>query len=373
MEYGSNARHPSDRMIRHPLHVLQTDTMTLAKGYAARAASTPLAPFEFERRVSNDDDVVIAIRHCGVCHSDLGSVENAWGFSSYPLMPGHEIAGIVTAVGARVAKFKVGDRVGVGCFVDSCTTCATRDHDHEHYLPGLVMTYNSVEADGRTPTYGGYSDSIVVKEGYVLSIPDALPLDAAAPLLCAGIALYSPLRHWKAGPGRKVAIVGMGGLGHIGVKLAHAMGAEVTVLSQSLSKKDDARRLGADHYHATSDADTFRALAGSFDLIVCTATADLEWNAFLDLLKRDGALVMVGVPEHEISVSAFPLIVGRRSLSGSYMGSIKETQEMLDFCAAHGIVADIETIRMQDINSAFERLKNGDVRYRFVIDMGSLK
>jgi uncharacterized zinc-type alcohol dehydrogenase-like protein len=346
--------------------------MAIAKGYAATDASKPLTPFTFERRAPNDDDVAISVKYCGVCHSDIHQARNEWGFSKYPMVPGHEVAGIVTAVGSKVTKFKVGDRVGVGCFVNSCTTCATRDLDYEHYMPGLVQTYNDVEADGETPTYGGYSDSIVVKEGYVLSFPDNIPLDAGAPLLCAGITLYSPLRHWKAGPGKKVAVVGMGGLGHMGVKLAHAMGAEVTVLSQTLSKKEDGLKLGADHYYATSDAETFTKLAGSFDLILNTVGTAIDWNAYLNLLKYDGSMVLLGVPEHAVPVHAFSLIPGRRSLSGSMIGSIKETQEMLDFCGEHNIVSEIELINIDKINEAYERVLKSDVRYRFVIDIASL-
>ncbi len=346
--------------------------MPIAKGYAATDASQPLTPYTFERREPNEDDVVIAIKYCGICHSDIHQARNEWGGSKYPMVPGHEIAGIVTAVGAKVTKFRVGDRVGVGCFVDSCTTCAARDLDNEQYMPGLVQTYNDVEADGKTPTQGGYSDSIVVKEGYVLSIPENLPLDAAAPLLCAGITLYSPLRHWKAGPGKKVAILGMGGLGHMGVQLAHAMRAHVTVLSQTLSKQEDGLRLGADAYYATSDAETFAKLAGTFDLIICTVSAPIDWNAYLGLLKLEGAMVLVGVPEHPVPVHAFSLIPGRRSLSGSMIGSIRETQEMLDFCGQHGIASEIETICASQINEAYERVLKSDVRYRFVIDMATL-
>lgn len=346
--------------------------MAIARGYAATDASKPLTPFTFERREPRDDDVVIEIKYCGVCHSDIHQARNEWGNSAFPMVPGHEIVGIVTAVGSKVTKFKVGDRAGVGCFVDSCTTCATRDLELEHYMPGLVPTYNGVEADGKTATQGGYSDSIVVKEGYVLSIPDNLPLDAAAPLLCAGITLYSPLRHWKAGPGKKVAIVGMGGLGHMGVKLAHAMGADVTVLSQTLSKKEDGLKLGADHYYATNDPETFKALQGSFDLIICTVAAEIDWNAYVSLLKVDGDFVLVGIPENAVPVHAFSLVPARRSISGSMIGSIKETQEMLDFCGEHKIVSEIETIRIQEINEAYERVIKSDVRYRFVIDMASL-
>ncbi len=346
--------------------------MAQARGYAATDASKPLQPFTFERREPNDDDIVIDIKFSGICHSDIHQVRNEWGNSSYPMVPGHEIAGIVTAVGAKVTKFKVGDRAGVGCFVNSCTQCATRDLDIEHYMPGLIPTYNGFEADGTTPTYGGYSDSIVVKEGYALSIPENLALDAAAPLLCAGITLYSPLVHWKAGPGKKVAIVGMGGLGHMGVKLAHAMGADVTVLSQSLSKKEDGLKLGADHYYATSDAETFKTLAGTFDLILCTVSAEIDWNAYLGLLKVDGSLVLLGIPENAVPVHAFSLVPGRKSLSGSMIGSIKETQEMLDFCGKHNIVSEIELIRMDQVNEAYERVIKSDVRYRFVIDMATL-
>ncbi len=346
--------------------------MAIARGYAATDASKPLTPFTFERREPRDDDVVIDIKYCGVCHSDIHQARNEWGNSAFPMVPGHEIVGIVTAVGSKVTKFKVGDRAGVGCFVDSCTTCATRDLDLEHYMPGLVVTYNGVEADGKTATQGGYSDSIVVKEGYVLSIPENLPLDAAAPLLCAGITLYSPLRHWKAGPGKKVAIVGMGGLGHMGVKLAHAMGADVTVLSQTLSKKEDGLKLGADHYYATNDPETFKALQGQFDLIICTVAAEIDWNAYVNLLKVDGNFVLVGIPENAVPVHAFALVPARRSISGSMIGSIKETQEMLDFCGEHDIVSEIETIRIQQINEAYERVVKSDVRYRFVIDMASL-
>lgn len=346
--------------------------MPIAKGYAATDASKPLTPFTFDRRDPNADDVLISVKYCGVCHSDIHQARNEWGGSKYPMVPGHEVAGIVTAVGSEVTKFKVGDRVGVGCFVDSCTTCATRDLDYEHYMPGLVQTYNDVEADGKTPTFGGYSDSIVVKEGYVLSFPDNIPLDSGAPLLCAGITLFSPLRHWKAGPGKKVAIVGMGGLGHMGVKLAHAMGADVTVLSQTLSKKEDGFKLGAKDYYATSDAETFTKLAGTFDLIINTVGTAIDWNAYLNLLKYDGSMVLVGVPEHAVPVHAFSLIPGRRSLSGSMIGSIKETQEMLDFCGEHNIVAEIEKINIQEINEAYERVLKSDVRYRFVIDIASL-
>jgi uncharacterized zinc-type alcohol dehydrogenase-like protein len=346
--------------------------MAIARGYAATDASQPLVPFTFERREPNDDDVVIGIKFAGICHSDIHTVRNEWKNAKYPIVPGHEIAGVVTAVGSKVTKFKVGDRVGVGCFVDSCVGCATRDLDNEQYMPGLVQTYNDVDPFTNTATQGGYSDHIVVKEGYVMSIPENLPLDAAAPLLCAGITLYSPLRHWNAGPGKKVAIVGMGGLGHMGVKLGAAMGADITVLSHSLSKKEDGLKLGAKEYYATSDAETFTKLAGTFDLIICTAGVALDWNAYLNLLKVDGSMVIVGAPEHPVPVHAFALIPGRRSLSGSMIGSIKQTQEMLDFCGEHDIVCEIEKIDIQQVNEAYERVLKSDVRYRFVIDMASL-
>jgi len=346
--------------------------MAIAKGYAATDASKPLAPFTFERREPNEDDVVISVKYCGLCHSDIHQARNEWGNSSYPMVPGHEVAGVVSAIGSKVTKFKVGDHVGVGCFVNSCVGCAERNVDIEQYMPGIVPTYNGFEADGTTPTYGGYSDSIVVKEGYVLSFPDNIPLDSGAPLLCAGITLYSPLAHWKAGPGKKVAIVGMGGLGHMGVKIGAAMGADITVLSQSLSKKEDGLRLGAKEYYATSDAETFTKLAGTFDLIICTVGTVIDWNAYLNLLKIDGTMVLVGVPEHPVPVHAFSVIGGRRALAGSGIGSIKETQEMLDFCGKHNIVSEIEMINIQDINEAYERVLKSDVRYRFVIDIASL-
>jgi uncharacterized zinc-type alcohol dehydrogenase-like protein len=354
------------------MQFLEGSNMAIARGYAATDASKPLEFFTFERREPREDDVVIDIKFSGVCHSDIHQARNEWGNSRFPMVPGHEIAGVVTAVGPKVTRFKVGDHVGVGCFVDSCIHCQTRDVDNEQYLPGLVQTYNDVEADGQTPTYGGYSDHIVVKEGYVLSIPDNLPLDKSAPLLCAGITLYSPLAHWKAGPGKKVAIVGMGGLGHMGVKIGAAMGADVTVLSQTLSKKDDGLKLGANAYYATSDAETFKTLAGAFDLIICTVGTDIDWNAYLNLLKVDGTMVLVGVPEKPVPVHAFSLIPGRRSLAGSMIGSIKETQEMLDFCGKHNITAEIELIDIKDINTAYERVIKSDVRYRFVIDMATL-
>ncbi len=347
--------------------------MAQIKAYSAQSETSPLIPATIERRMPTPKDVSINIEYCGICHTDIHQVRNEWGGSLYPMVPGHEITGTVTAVGDNVTRFKVGDRVGVGCFVDSCRSCQDCQDGLEQYCAnGLVLTYNSKEHDG-TPTMGGYSEKIVVNEDYVLRIPDNLPLDAAAPLLCAGITLYSPLRHWGVGAGKKVAIIGLGGLGHIGVKIAHAMGAEVTVLSQSLSKKEDGLRLGADHYYATSDPSTFEALQSKFDVIINTVSAALDWNLYLNLLKRDGALVVVGIPDTNIPVNAFPLVMGRKSVAGSLIGGIRETQEMLDFCGSHNIACDIELIPIQKVNEAYERVLKSDVKFRFVIDMASLK
>lgn len=290
------------------------------------------------------------------------------------MVPGHEIAGVVAEVGPEVTRYAVGDRVGVGCFVDSCRECENCRTGLEQYCTGsggMVGTYNGVGRDGE-PTYGGYSTHVVVDENYVLRIPEAIPLDAAAPLLCAGITLYSPLAHWGAGPGTKVAVVGLGGLGHLGVKLARAKGAEVTVLSQSLRKQEDGLRLGADHYHATSDPSTFTELAGTFDLILNTVSADLDLGAYLSLLRTDGTLVQIGAPEKPAVLAAFALIGGRKSVAGSMIGGIRETQEMLDFCAEHGIGAEIEVIRADEINEAYARVLASDVRYRFVIDTSTI-
>jgi len=342
--------------------------------YAAHAAKAPLAPWSLERRAPGPHDVAIAIKFCGICHTDVHQARDEWGGAEFPMVPGHEIAGVVVAVGAHVAKFKPGDHVGVGCLVDSCRQCESCRADLEQYcLDGCSFTYNGREQDHETPTYGGYSEAIVVDENYVLRIPANLPLDAAAPLLCAGITLYSPLRHWHAGPGRKVAILGLGGLGHMGVKLGHAMGAELTVLSHSERKREDARRLGADAFFATADSGVFKKLAGRFDLIICTVGTGVDWNAYVDLLKLDGSMVVVGVPEERVPVSAMPLVGMRRSISGSMIGGIKETQEMLDFCGAHAITAEIETIPIAKVNEAFDRIVKSDVRYRFVIDMASLR
>jgi uncharacterized zinc-type alcohol dehydrogenase-like protein len=343
-------------------------------GYAAQKAKGPLASYSFKRREPLDHDIVIDIKYCGICHSDIHQVKDEWGGSTFPIVPGHEIAGIVSQVGLKVSHYTVGDRVGVGCFVDSCRTCSPCCKGLEQYcVEGCSLTYNGVEMDGKTPTQGGYSNKIVVDENYVLRIPDKLPLDRAAPLMCAGITLYSPLKHWKAGPGRKVAVVGFGGLGHMGVKIAHALGAQVTVLSHSLKKLEDAKRMGANHFYATSDPKTFENLKGYFDLIVNTVSVDLDLNQYTNLLALDGTMVIVGLPEKEMSINAFSLINARRSIAGSVIGGIMETQEMLDFCNKNNISCDIELIPIQKVNEAYRRVINSDVRYRFVIDNKSLK
>jgi uncharacterized zinc-type alcohol dehydrogenase-like protein len=342
-------------------------------GYAAHTAKEPLKPWTFERRAPLAEDVVIDIHYCGICHSDIHTVRDEWGQMSYPIVPGHEITGVVTSVGKSVTQFKVGDLVGVGCIVDSCRTCTSCGHGLEQYCEkGMIGTYASKHSDGSW-TQGGYSNQIVVAEKYVLKIPKNLPLDAAAPLLCAGITLYSPLSHWKTGPGKRVAIIGLGGLGHMGVKIAAAMGAEVTVLSHSDKKREDAARLGAKHYYNTSAPETLKSLRGQFDLIINTVSAELDWNAYLNLLALDGAMVVVGLPEKAIPLSAFSLIRGRKTLAGSLIGGIKETQEMLDFCGKHNITSDIELIGVDKINEAYERVVKADVRYRFVIDMKTMK
>jgi uncharacterized zinc-type alcohol dehydrogenase-like protein len=347
---------------------------TTVSAYAADSATEPLTKTTITRRDVGPHDVAFDIHFAGICHSDIHTVRSEWGEPRYPVVPGHEIAGVVTAVGSEVTKYKVGDRVGVGCFVDSCRECDNCKAGLEQYCTGggMVGTYNAVLKDGEQ-TYGGYSGAIVVDESYVLRIPDSIPLDAAAPLLCAGITLYSPLRHWNAGPGKQVAIIGLGGLGHMGVKLAKALGAHVTVLSQSLKKMEDGLRLGADEYYATSDPGTFARLAGRFDVIVNTVSANLNMGEYLNLLAVDGTLVELGIPEHPMPVPVFPLASGRRSLSGSMIGGIGETQEMLDFCAEHDVRPEIEVIQPDYINEAYERVLASDVRYRFVIDTASLR
>ncbi|MDQ0763525.1 NAD(P)-dependent alcohol dehydrogenase [Streptomyces canus] len=346
--------------------------MTTVAAYAAPAAKAPLERTTIERRAVRENDVLIDIKFAGICHSDIHQAREGWGEAIFPMVPGHEIAGIVSEVGPGVTKYKVGDRVGVGCLVDSCRECDNcKAGLEQHCTGGNVGTYNSVGKDGE-PTYGGYSEKVVVDENFVVRIPEGLALDEAAPLLCAGITTYSPLKRWGAAPGKKVAVIGLGGLGHMGVKIAHALGAEVTVLSQSLRKKDDGLKLGADHYYATSDEDTFKDLAGSFDLILSTVSAPLDFGAYLGLLRAGGALVNVGAPEEPISLNLFSLIGGSKTLAGSAIGGIAETQEMLDFCAEHGIGSEIELIAASEINEAYERVVNSDVRYRFVIDTATI-
>ena len=342
--------------------------MTRVNAYAAPSEAAPLEKTVIERRELGPNDILIDIAFAGICHSDIHTVRGDWGPQSYPLAPGHEIAGTVAAIGADVTKHSVGDRVGVGCLVNSCGECRNCQRGDEQFCSnGAVFTYGSVDRDG-TITQGGYSEQVVVTESFAVRIPDALALDVAAPLLCAGITTYSPLRHWNVGPGTRVAVVGLGGLGHMGVQIAHALGAEVTVLSQTLSKKDDGLRLGADHYYATSDPETFRSLRGSFDVILNTVSAVVDLRAYLGLLDVGGSMVCVGAPAEPLSVNVSSLIGGRRSLAGSNIGGIAETQEMLDFCAEHGIASEIEVISAAQINEAYERVLASDVRYRFVID-----
>jgi alcohol dehydrogenase (NADP+) len=346
--------------------------MSTVSAYAATSATEPLTKTTITRREPGPHDVAIEIKFAGICHSDIHTVKAEWGEPNYPVVPGHEIAGVVTAVGSDVSKHKVGDHVGVGCMVNSCGHCSSCTAGLEQYCKnGPTFTYNAMDKDG-TPTQGGYSQAVVVDENFVVQIPDSLPLDLAAPLLCAGITLFSPLRHWKAGPGTRLAIIGLGGLGHVGVKLGAAMGADVTVLSQSLKKMEDGLRLGAKHYYATSDRDTFKKLRNNFDLILNTVSANLNLGDYLQLLDVDGTLVELGIPEHPMKVPAFPLALARRSLSGSNIGGIAETQEMLNFCAEHDVTPEIEVIEPDYINEAYERVLASDVRYRFVIDTSAL-
>ncbi|MBT2475176.1 NAD(P)-dependent alcohol dehydrogenase [Microbacterium sp. ISL-103] len=342
--------------------------MTRVTAYAAPSEAAPLEKTVIERRDLGPLDVLIDIAFAGICHSDIHTVRGDWGPQSYPLAPGHEIAGTVAAVGSDVTKHAVGDRVGVGCLVNSCGECRNCLRGDEQFCSnGAVFTYGAEDRDG-TVTQGGYSEQVVVTESFVVHIPDAIELDVAAPLLCAGITTYSPLRHWNVGPGTRLAVVGLGGLGHMGVQIAHALGAEVTVLSQTLNKKDDGLRLGADHYYATSDPETFRSLRGSFDVILNTVSAVVDLRAYLGLLDVGGSMVCVGAPAEPLSVNVSSLIGGRRSLAGSNIGGIRETQEMLDFCAEHGIASEVEVITAEQINEAYERVLASDVRYRFVID-----
>lgn len=339
--------------------------------YAAPAAGAPLAPTTIERRAVGANDVLIAIEYAGICHSDIHTVTGEWGPQPYPLVPGHEIFGHVIEVGSDVTTHQVGDRVGVGCMVNSCGECANcRAGEQQFCLNGTVFTYGSTDRDG-TVTQGGYSTHIVVDAGFVLSVPEGIEAAQVAPLLCAGITTYNPLQHWGAAPGKQVAVVGLGGLGHMAVKIAHAMGAEVTVLSQSLRKKEDGLRLGADHYYATSDPETFEKLAGRFDIIINTVSADIDINAFVRLLSIGGAISNVGVAPTPMSVQG-GLLAGHKSVSGSLIGGIEITQEMLDFCAEHGIAADVEVISADNINEAYARVLASDVRYRFVIDVATM-
>jgi uncharacterized zinc-type alcohol dehydrogenase-like protein len=346
--------------------------MSTVAAYAAPAPKAPLERTTIERRAVGAHDVLIDIKFAGICHSDIHQVNEGWGQGIFPMVPGHEIAGVVVEVGSEVTRHAVGDRVGVGCMVDSCRECDNCLRGFEQYCTGgNTMTYNGVDRHGDV-TYGGYSKQIVVDENFVVRIPEGLPLDVAAPLLCAGITVYSPLKHWGVAPGKKVAVVGLGGLGHMGVKIAAALGAEVTVLSQSLRKKDDGLKLGAQDYRATSDPATFTELAGTFDVILSTVSAPLDFGAYLGLLKTDGAIVNVGAPEEPISLNLFGLLGGRKTLAGSMIGGIAETQEMLDFCAEHGLGSEIELIGADEINTAYGRVQASDVRYRFVIDTATI-
>ena len=344
-------------------------------GFAAQSATDALAPFRFERRDPRPDDVEIEILYCGVCHSDLHMARNDWGWSFYPVVPGHEIIGRVVGIGAEVTKFKVGEHVGIGCMVDSCQHCAACEEGLEQYCEeGHTLTYVSKDRIDGMMTYGGYSEKIVATERFVVKVPDGLNLASAAPLLCAGITTWSPLRHWQVGPGSKVAIVGLGGLGHMGIKLAKALGAEVTLFTRSPGKEADARRLGADHIVLSTDAAQMKAAKNHFDLIIDTVPYQHDVNPYLPTLSLNGTLVLVGLlGDLAPTLSTVPLILGRKAVAGSVIGGIAETQEMLDFCGQHGVTSDIELIRMQDINAAYERMLKSDVKYRFVIDMASLQ
>jgi len=348
-----------------------------AKAYAAASATSPLAPTTIPRREPTESDVQIEILFCGICHSDLHYARDEWHdvmAATYPCVPGHEIVGRVTEVGSAVTKFKTGDHVGVGCLVDSDRTCPNCQAGLEQFCPNMVLTYGGPDTHGTAPvTYGGYSESVVVDERFVLRIPDKLDLAGAAPLLCAGITTYSPLRHWGVAAGKKVGVVGLGGLGHLAVKFARAFGAHVVVFTTSESKKEDALRLGAHEVVLSRNADEMQKHAGSFDFILDAVAAEHDINAYINLLARDGNLTMVGAPEKPLSVAVFGLIFGRRSFSGSLIGGIAETQEMLDFCGEHNITADVEVIPIQKINDAYERMLKSDVKYRFSIDMASLK
>ncbi|HEX9960824.1 MAG TPA: NAD(P)-dependent alcohol dehydrogenase [Pyrinomonadaceae bacterium] len=347
--------------------------MLPARGYATASPTSNFEPFSFERRDVGARDVLIEILFSGICHSDIHQAKDEWGGSIYPMVPGHEIVGRVTKVGAEVTKFKEGDIAGVGCFVDSCRTCTSCEAGFEQFcLVHCVQTYNSTEMDKKTPTYGGYSNQIVVDEAYALKVSPEQPLASVAPLLCAGITTYSPLKRFKVGAGQKVGVVGLGGLGHMGVKLAASMGAEVTVFSTSPSKEQDALKLGAHNFVVTREPENMKALAGQYDFILDTVSASHDLNMYLSLLRLQGAMVLVGAPEKPLDVHAFSIIPNNRILAGSMIGGIAETQEMLDYCAANNIVSDVEVISIQQIEEAYERTVKADVRYRFVIDMQSL-
>jgi uncharacterized zinc-type alcohol dehydrogenase-like protein len=344
------------------------------KAYGAVSAESPLEAMHIGRRQVSAHDVEIEILYCGVCHSDLHQARNEWRGTVYPCVPGHEIVGRVTAVGSHVTQFSLGEAVAVGCMVDSCRTCEScRDGLEQYCENGATYTYNSPDKHLQTQTYGGYSESVVVDESFVLRVPEKLDLAAAAPLLCAGITTYSPLRHWNVGPGQKVGIIGLGGLGHMGVKIAHKLGAHVVVLTTSASKAEEAKKLGADEVILSTDESDMNLHAGSFHFLLDCVSASHDINAYLKLLKRDGSMVLVGLPENELPLAAFSVVAGRKRFAGSSIGGIRETQEMLDFCGKHNLTADIEMIRIQDINQAYERMLSGDVKYRFVIDMASLK
>lgn len=346
--------------------------MLPTNGYAAMTAKAALQPFSFTRRDVGPHDVLIAITHCGICHSDIHQARDEWGGSIFPMVPGHEIVGRVAQVGSSVTRFHVGETAGVGCFVDSCRTCpAYREGQEQYCEAGMLLTYSGRDKDGQ-PTQGGYSTQIVVDEQYVLRIPSALSPAGAAPLLCAGVTTYSPLRHWGIGKYHKLAVVGLGGLGHMAVKIGKALGAQVTVLSTSERKRKDAERLGASDFALTSQPETFRTLQRRFDFILDTVSAPHNYNDYLNLLKTDGTMILVGVPDKPTLLEPFPLILHRRRIAGSVIGGIRETQEMLDFCAAHRIESDVEIIPIQQVNEAYERVLRGDVRFRFVIDLGSM-
>jgi uncharacterized zinc-type alcohol dehydrogenase-like protein len=347
--------------------------MLPTKAYGAQSATSSIAPLDINRRDPGPHDVLFDVLFCGVCHTDIHMSRGQFPRSIFPMVPGHEVVGKVTQVGSAVSRHKIGDIVGVGCLVDSCRECGECHAGEEQFCDGRVGTYNALERDKKTPTYGGYSTRMTVDESYILKISPKLDPAAAAPLLCAGITTYSPLRHWKVGKGSKVGVIGLGGLGHMAVKIASAMGADVTVLSTSDSKKTDALRLGASDFVVTKTPETFTRLAGHFDLILNTVSASVNYDAYISLLKRDGNLVILGIPDGPLSFNAFGLMLKRRSVSASLIGGIRETQEMLDFCADHGIVSDIEIIPIDKINEAYERILKSDVRYRFVIDIASLR